>query len=613
MAGDVRALAASLWNFHFHGARNRVIIPTGMKNFYLGLVVMVGFGAIAAETDIPRSNISFAPGTEVMNFALSDSQGRLHELRRTDAKAVVLYFTINGCPIARQSYAKLRALRRQFDEHGIDLWIINADDSESASSVEKEARTHGAGSTTVLLDEAQGVTRMLGVKRTCEAIAISTKDFKVFYRGAVDDQLTEGARKPAASTNFLSRALQEFVAGQPISIPASVVRGCLITIDSPAEVSYAKDIAPLLERKCVECHNPGNIGQWSMSSHARVKAKSAMIQEVLLARRMPPWDADPRHGRFSNDRSLTAAEKRLLLRWVESGALRGDGEDPLASLKPASEEWPLGEPDLIVALPKPQEIPATGVIPYRYIDVPLTLTNTIWVGGVTIKPGNLECTHHVIARVKYPKEGKTSTENAEGLEGWSPGKSFGHFPKGTGKPLRPGAVINIEMHYTATGKPETDRTEIGLYLLKEKPPLHYETRMAINMDLNIPPGESDVRTHATAGFKRDTVLYTFVPHMHNRGSWMKYEALYPDGRRETLLHVPRYDFNWQLEYVLAEPKRMPAGSWILCTGGFDNSALNPHNPDPTKRVHWGEQSWEEMFIGFMNVAELPVEKPLSKK
>jgi len=582
-----------------------------MKRGLLCLAVMVCFGAAAVESQISTAP-ALAAGAEVMNFALPDAHGRLYELRRTHAKAVVLYFTINGCPIARQSYAKLRSLRKQFGDD-VAFWIVNADDSESAASAEKEAREHGAGSTTVLRDDAQGVTRMLGVKRTCEAIAISTKDFKTFYRGAVDDQLTEGGRKPAASANFLQRALEEFLAGKTITEPTSVVRGCLITIDSPERISYAQDIAPLLERKCVECHSPGNIGQWSMSSHARVKAKSAMMQEVLLARRMPPWDADPQHGKFSNDRSLTAAEKRLLLRWIESGAPRGEGDDRLASLKVPAQQWPLGQPDMIISLPVEQKIPATGVVPYRYVDVPLDLTNAIWVGGAAIKPGNLEVAHHVIVRVKYPKEGKTSTETAEGLEGWSPGKSFTRFPPNTGKRLRPGAVVNFELHYTASGKPETDRTEIGLYLLKEKPPLRYETRMAINQDLNIPPGEADLRTHAMMGFKRDTMLYTFVPHMHNRGSWMKYEALYPDGRRELLLHVPRYDFNWQLEYVLAEPKRMPAGSWILCTGGFDNSALKPSNPDPTQRVHWGEQSWEEMFIGFMNVAELPVEKPMSKR
>lgn len=583
-----------------------------MKFVHFWLLMLFAWGATCnAEPTV--SATPFTVGSEVMNFALPDANGRLHELRRTHARAVVLYFTINGCPIARQSYSKLRALRKEFGDEGLAIWIINADDSETAASIEKEARDHGAGSTPALRDDAQGVTKMLGVKRTCEAIAISTRDFRVFYRGAVDDQLTEGGRKPSASTNYLQKALEEFFAGKPVSHPTSLVRGCLISIQSPDSISYTRDVAPLLERKCVECHSPGNIGQWSMSSHARVKAKSAMMQEVLLARRMPPWDADPQHGKFANDRSLTLEEKRLLLRWVEAGASRDEGEDRLTKLNMPSRGWSLGQPDIVVSLPKPQEIPATGVLPYRHVDVPLDLTNTVWIGAVAIKPGNLECTHHVIVRVKYPKEGKVSTENAESLEGWSPGKSFSRFPEGTGKRLKPGAVVSFELHYTATGKPETDQTEVGLYLLKERPPLYFDTRLAINMDLNIPPGEADVRTHATLGFKKDTMLYTFVPHMHNRGSWMKYEALYPNGKRETLLHVPRYDFNWQMEYVLAEPKRMPAGSWLLCTGGFDNSTLNPHNPDPTKRVHWGEQSWEEMFIGFVNTAELPATKPAPKE
>jgi peroxiredoxin len=586
-----------------------------MKPVSVLIAVAIGIctSAFAAESVTPRA---FNADQQVLNFALLDIKGRFHELRRTDAKAIVLFFTMNGCPVARQSYSKLRELRKDFASRGVAVWIINTDDAESRSSIEKEVRDHGAGSTPVLIDDAKGVTRMLGVKRTCEAIAISTKDWKVFYRGAVDDQLTEGAKKPAASAKYLQRALEEFLANKSVVEPATVTHGCLIQFDSPkaeAPTSYANDIAPLLAKKCVSCHSPGNIGQWSMSNYNKVKSKAAMMEEVLLARRMPPWDADPHYGKFSNDRSLTAAEKRVLLRWIESGVPSGEGDDPLASFKVTNTEWPLGKPDLIVSLPAPQEVPATGVLDYRHVDVPLELTNTIWLGAAAIKAGNLECTHHVIVRVKYPKEGRTSTQDAEGLEGWSPGKTFERFPAGTGKRLKPGAVINFELHYTTTGKPETDRSEIGLYFLKEKPPLQYETRMAINQDLNIPPGESDVRTHAIAGFKRDTMLYSFVPHMHTRGAWMKYEALYPDGRRETLLHVPRYDFNWQIEYVLAEPKRMPAGSWILCTGGFDNSALNPNNADPKKRVTWGEQSFDEMFIGFMNVAELPETKTLSKK
>jgi peroxiredoxin len=580
-----------------------------MKGIWLSLLLGV---PLLAAGDSDSLNPMFKPaGVEVMNFALLDYNGHLHELRRTDARAVVLYFTMNGCPIARQSYAKLRSLQKKFSESGVTIWIINVSDSESRSDIEKEARDFGAGSLPMLIDEAQGVAQALGVQRAAEAVAIGTKDWKIFYRGALDDQLTEGAKKPAATEKYLQRALEAFVGGKPVIPMTTVVHGCRIHVDGGKEtntISYAKDIGPLLARKCADCHSTGNIGPWAMTSYRKVKSMADMTQEVLLARRMPPWDADPHYGKFSNDRALTREEKLLLLRWIEQGAPRGEGEDPLESFTPPPGDWPLGKPDVVVSLPKAQEIPATGVVDYRYVDVPLSFTNDVWVGGAAIKPGNLKCTHHVIVRVKYPKEGKTNTQEPEGLEGWSPGKSFQRFPEGTGKRLRPGAVLSFELHYNTTGQPQTDRTEIGLYLLKEKPPLRYETRMAINADLNLTPGESDLRSHAVAGFKRDTMLYAFIPHMHTRGAWMKYEALYPDGKRETLLSVPRYDFNWQLEYRLAEPRRMPAGTWILCTGGFDNSSRNPHNPDPMKRVHWGEQSFDEMFIGFMNVAELPAAK-----
>ena len=587
-----------------------------MKALLLGLVLGLPFVAVGEESDAVASPFKPA-GREVMNFALLDSDGRMHELRRTDARAIVLYFTMNGCPIARQSYSKLRSLQKKFRDNGLAVWLVNVSDSESRADIGKEGREFGAGSLPMLIDEAQGVAQALGVQRTAEAIAISTKDWKVFYRGAVDDQLTEGAKKPAPTAKYLQQAVEEFFAGKPVTETSSVVHGCRIHVEAAKDsadtpISYAKDIAPLLMNKCAGCHSPGNIGPWSMSNYRKVKSMADMTQEVLLARRMPPWDVDPHYGKFGNDRSLTTAEKRLLLRWVEQGAPRGDGGDPLESFKAPVSDWPLGQPDLIVSLPKEQQIPATGVVDYRYVDVPVPFTNSVWVGAAIIKPGNLKCTHHVIVRIKYPKEGKTDTQDAESLEGWSPGKSFERFPEGTGKRLKAGAVLNFELHYNTTGKTETDRTEIGLYLLKEKPPLRYETRMAIEMDLNLTPGESDVRSHAVAGFKRDTMLYAFIPHMHTRGAWMKYEALYPDGKRETLLSVPRYDFNWQMEYRLAEPRRMPAGSWILCSGGFDNSTRNPHNPDPNKRVRWGEQSFDEMFIGFMNVAELPVEKRASK-
>ena len=187
------------------------------------------------------------------------------------------------------------------------------------------------------------------------------------------------------------------------------------------------------------------------------------------------------------------------------------------------------------------------------------------------------------------------------------------FPENTGKRIRKGSTLDFEMHYTVSGKPEKDQSRIGLYFMKEAPQMAYKTRAAYNFDFEVAPNDIASAAQATYVFKRDAMLYDLSPHMHLRGSWFKFEALYPNGKHETLLSVPRYDFNWQHNYRLKEPKRMPAGTWILCTGGFNNSPTNPYNPDPAIHVHWGDQSFDEMFIGFMGIAEIPKEKNLTGK
>jgi len=546
---------------------------------------------------------------EVINFSLLDYQGRHHELRRTDAKAVVLFIGGNGCPIVRQSINKLRSLRGKFGKEGVVFWMLNANSQDDRESVAEEARSFNIGSIPVLMDEHQFVARSLGLTRTAEAIAISTKDWTVFYRGAIDDQLTEGAKKPEATGKFLETAIAEFLAGQPVTLAKTPVKGCLIKFENAAKsddapVSYAKDIAPLLQQKCVGCHSPGNIGPFAMSSHKKVKGWSEMIREVVLARRMPPWHADPHYGKFSNDRSLTPDETGRLLRWIEQDCPRGDGEDPLARPLSPPEAWPLGKPDFIASLPRPQTVPANGVLQYRYVDSPFEMPQDAWLRASVIRADNRKVVHHVIVRVKYPEGAKGKPEEEMFFAGWAPGYKTPEYPPGTGKFLPKGARFNFELHYTTNGREETDQSEIGFYLAKETPKMMLETRTAENFDFNIPPGEPDARTHSLYSFRRDTIIYELVPHMHLRGSWFKYEALYPNGKRETLLSVPNYDFNWQTEYRFTQPKRVPAGTWLFCTGGFDNSAKNPHNPDPTKRVKHGLQSFDEMFSGFMSVADV---------
>jgi peroxiredoxin len=540
---------------------------------------------------------------EVLNFCLIDHRGTAHELRRMDGKAVVLFFTGNGCPIVRQNIRKVRALKEKFGPRGVNVLLVNANSADDRKSSRKEARELGAFFLPVLKDDTQGVARHLKVRRTAEVIAISTADWKIFYRGAIDDQLVEGAQKPQPTEHYLVDALEEFLAGKPVSKPSTVTRGCVIHFEGEElEPSYARDVAPILQAKCVNCHSPGNIGSWSMSNHKKVKSMSSMIEEVILARRMPPWDADSYHGKFSNSSALSVTEAQTLLRWIEKGAPRSEGADPLEAQRvAASGDWPLGAPDIIVKLPQAEKIPPTGVLDYRHIEVLANNSEEAWVGALWVRPGNRKVVHHVIARLK---EGgfKDHYGEDEMYVGWAPGTTQGWLPKGTGKHLPKNARFDFEMHYTTCGTEETDQTELGIYLLKEKPPVRYESVPIASADFEIPPGAANHEVSAMYCFPKDATLHSLTPHMHLRGRWMRFEMLTPDGKRQVLCSVPRYDFNWQQTYVLSEPIAIRAGTWILLTGGYDNSARNPANPNPAKSIRWGQQSWDEMFLGWCNVA-----------
>ncbi len=570
---------------------------------------MAAFLALACGARASDTTAATPDADEVINFSLLDFTGRYYELRRADTRVVVLFFTENGCPVARQSIEKLKALRKRYADQDVAIWMVDANFQDDRASIEKEAEDFKVGTLPVLIDDTQEVAKMLHVKRSAETLCIDTSNSVVFYRGALDDQLVEGARKPAPTQQYVRDALDQFLAGKPVAVSRSLGRGCLLTFEDEGDagkqpISYVKQISPLLEQRCANCHRPGDIAPFAMNSYKKVKGHADMIREAVLDRRMPPWDADPRWGHFKNDRSLTLAQKKLLLRWVDQGAPRDDGPDPLARETPAPPEWPLGQPDYIVKLPTPQEIPATGVLDYRYVDVPSPIANDVWLSAAVFRPDNKRVVHHLIVRAKYDKTPKQARDDVF-LTGWAPGYDNPAFPEGTGKFLGKGATLNFELHYTVDGKPETDQSELGLYVLKERPKLPLDTVAAYNLHLVVAPNEPEAPCYAVTGFKQDTMIFDLAPHMHLRGSWFKYEALYPNGDRETLLSVPRYDFNWQTIYRLAEPKVVPAGTWILCTGGFDNSNHNPNNPNPDKRIKWGDQSFDEMFIGFLNVATLP--------
>lgn len=545
----------------------------------------------------------------VANFNLVDQDDFNHELYRAPGKAVVLFFTGNGCPVARKSAPKLKALEEEFESKGVTFWVVDSYAGDTTEEIRKERSEIGLWGTVFLMDRKQAVALALGVERTAEVVAINTKDWKVFYRGALDDQLAEGAEKKEVSKNYLEEALGSFMAGKKIPTASTRAKGCRFTYASDGATSvvpdYATQVAPVLKQNCVGCHRQDGIGPWSMSSHRHVANYAEMIEEVLLTRRMPPWDPDPDYGVFHTPPQLSREETQVLLRWAAAGAPRGSGADPLEEPLPPLPEWRMGKPDVVIPLPEPQKVPATGVVDYRYVDVPSPFTNEVWLAGMDIKPGNHKVVHHVIMYAKWPGRPEDGSEHGTFIVGWAPGASALTYPKGVAKRLPAQAKLTLELHYTTCGSEQTDQSEIALYLADGPQPRSAETRSAIQVNLNIPPGEAEAGHLATYAFKKPATIYGLFPHMHFRGKWMRYELLLPDGKRETLLAVPRYDFQWQLSYYLQEPRHVPAGSWLLVTGAFDNSEANPANPDPHKRIAFGRQSWDEMFIGFFEAADDP--------
>jgi hypothetical protein len=386
--------------------------------------------------------------------------------------------------------------------------------------------------------------------------------------------------------------------------------GCLVNLpererrDAHATISYAERIAPLLADRCVSCHREGGIGPWAMTGYDKVRGFAPMMREVIRTKRMPPWHADPHYGKFVGDRSITNEDAKALVHWIEAGAPRGTGPDPLAALDKSWSEWTLGKPDLIVEVPA-YEVPATGVVSYQYPYAANPMGRDVWIRAIEILPGDRSVVHHVLAGIDDPGNGERRAVRGQigELGGYAPGKNAVPYPSDTGILLRKEARFRFQMHYTPNGKAITDVTRIGYYFY-DKPPKHaLEMAMILNTALSIPANTKSYSESLDHVFDRDVMLYSLLPHAHLRGRAARFTAHYPDGREEILLSVPKYDFKWQPLYALDPPKLMPAGTRITLDMSWDNSAQNPANPDPSQVVRWGEQTWEEMNVGWFRFRE----------
>jgi thiol-disulfide isomerase/thioredoxin len=593
----------------------------------VGAAIALGTAALVVDPAAPRLDArpaadagpppAMAPvaeptpvGRSIRDLTLHDLLGRPHSLAEwSDSKFVVVAFLGTECPLSKLYGPRLDELAAEFIPRGVAFLGVNPNAQDSLSDVAAFVRRHKI-SFPIFKDIDGAVAERMGAVRTPEAFVLDAERV-VRYWGRIDDQYRVGVRRPAPTRRDLADALNDLLDAKEPVRPAVRSVGCRIGREplhptGNSDVTYTKQISRLLQRRCVECHRAGEPGPFPLTDYKDAAAWSAMMREVVEDGRMPPWFADPRHGRFRNDARLADDEKRLLYRWIDDGCPEGDPAD-LPPPPRFPDGWRIPPPDRIVYMAdQPFDVPAQGELPYQYYLVDPGFTEDQYVRAVEVKPGDASVVHHALVMIVPPGDQGVAPDSAGAMLDYAPGMAPTVLPEGQALRIPAGARFLFQMHYTPNGSPRRDRTSLGL-VFADPNTVKYPVQGAavFNTAIALPAGARDYSLTAEWAAPHDVRLVSLSPHLHLRGKSFRFDAIYPDGRRETLLDVPRYDFNWQLRYELAEPKRLSFGTRLICTAHWDNSADNPANPDPTRDVGWGDQTYDEMLIGF--IAYTPAE------
>jgi len=547
------------------------------------------------------------PGQQISTFKLPDFRGKEWTLGEyKDKKAVAIVFLGTECPLARQYAPRLQEIANKYKDKGVVVVGVFSNQQDSLAEIGAYARVLKVD-LSLLKDGGNKVADHFGASRTPEVVLLDANR-TIQYRGRIDDQFTYGRQKSKVEKEHLVEAIEALVAGKKVETAQTEVVGChigrVLKPQASSDVTYSKHIAPILNANCVTCHRPGEIGPFSLTSYEETVGWAAMIREVVEEERMPPWSASPQHGKFSNDARLSDEEKKLIYRWVDAGAPEGDKKD-LPKPPQFTEGWQIPKPDAVIYIAdKPFDVPAKGEVKYQHFVVDPGFKEDKWIRAAEARPGNRSVVHHIIVGVLPPK-GSTQLGDVhtEFLVATAPGARPMILGDDMAKFVPAGSRLVFQMHYTPTGEAQSDRSSVGLVFADAtKVRRQVGTEKADNHAFRIPPGAGNHKVEANHRFGRDMVLYSMFPHMHLRGKAFRYTAIYPDGKQEVLLDIPRYDFNWQLCYILEEPKRMPSGTKMFCEAWYDNSEDNIANPDPTAEVRWGDQTWEEMMLGYFDVA-----------
>lgn len=559
------------------------------------------------STVAPSPLCGAEPGKVIADFQLKDFRGESYSLRSFDeSELIAVVFLGTECPLAKLYTGRLERLAGEYPQYKLSVVAINSNIQDSLSKIAKWVDEHQL-TLPVLKDPSQKVADLFGATRTPHVFLLDQQR-RVRYQGRIDDQYVIGVVRDAPSREDLKVAIDELLAGESVSVPHTEAIGCLIgratAPDESSTVTYSNQIARIFQERCVDCHRAGEIGPFPMTSYEEVFGWGPMIEEVVNEKRMPPWHADPAHGKFANDRSLTEDEIRLIREWVRHGSPQGDPKD-----LPAPREYVAGwqlerEPDVVFEMAKQPFTVAADAgprgIPYQSFWVETGFTEDKWIKAAEAKPSNRAVVHHIL--VYLHPEGPRTREHSF-FAAYVPGLRLMALPEGVARKVPAGSAFRFEMHYTPIGSEQTDLSLLGLIFTDPAEVTHeLMTLHVVNTRFELKPEtDNQVFTARSQPSPENLQLLAMSPHMHLRGKAFKYEAIFPDGEREVLLNVPHYDFNWQTRYILPEPRTFPAGTRLFCTAAFDNSANNPANPDPSATVRWGDQSWDEMLLGYYDV------------
>ncbi len=569
------------------------------------LPLVLGYCIVASGA---ADGVEVAPKAEpqtVATFQLRDAAGNVLEIAvRPEKQLTVVCFLGTECPLARQYGPRLNTLAKSFSAQPVRFLGVNSNSQDTQKEVDQFCKDYQI-EFPILKDPGNQIADLFGARHMAEVFVLD-QSLTIRYRGRVDDQYQPGVTRGQPTRNDLRIALEELLAGKPVSVARTETTGCVIgrvkIPQTASDITFCRQVARILNQHCVECHRPGEIGPFSLTDYNEVIGWGDTILETVDAGRMPPWNADPQHGHFRNSRLMPEADKQTLRDWIKAGMPYGDKADLPAPVEYAS-GWQLPRsPDLILKMrERPFHVPAAGTVEYQYFVVDPHLTEDSWVSAAQVIPGNRPTVHHCIVFVR-PPDG-ADVRGVGYLTGYVPGQRSFSLPPGHARRVPAGSKLVFQMHYTPNGMEQDDLTQIGVNFIPESEVTHEVfTLLGIDQEFEIPPNNPDVPVHGHVGwFPKRGELLAIVPHMHVRGK--AFQATSRQGSEaEILLEVPRYDFNWQHVYEFSQPLKLDRIDKLEFTARYDNSKQNPANPDPSQTVTWGDQTWEEMAVAFFEIA-----------